>query len=65
MTAIEIIANYLKENGFDGLYSEECGCFLNELAPCDLGIPFECQPGYKCKAELDGEMVDGIGLEKE
>lgn len=43
----KIIEDYLKENGFDGLYYEsECGCSVNDLAPCD-GNPLNCTPGYR------------------
>lgn len=43
-----IIVEYLKEHGFDGLFNEsgECGCELEDLAPCwNLGE--DCEPGFK------------------
>lgn len=46
--AIQIVEKYLKENGFDGLYSDECGCELSDLAPCE-SMSDECHPGYKIK----------------
>lgn len=49
-TTLEIIAEYLKANNYDGLYSEcgcdGCACEIDDLAPCgesSLG----CNPGYK------------------
>ncbi|HUX47305.1 MAG TPA: hypothetical protein VMV58_04765 [Desulfosporosinus sp.] len=42
----EIITDYLKANGFDGLYAEECGCQISDLFPCD-GPCDDCKPGYK------------------
>jgi hypothetical protein len=47
MTVKEIIVKYLKENGFDGLYSDNCGCLVNDLMPCsDYGIDL-CEAGVK------------------
>lgn len=31
------LATWLKENGFDGLCGQECGCSVKELAPCVTG----------------------------
>ncbi|MDP2365057.1 MAG: hypothetical protein Q8M94_14970 [Ignavibacteria bacterium] len=52
MTVKEIIEKYLRENGYDGLFYEECFCEIDDLFPCDedginceLGI--DCEPGYK------------------
>lgn len=46
---IDIVANYLRKNGFDGLVSScgECGCELNDLASCDSAEILACRPGYK------------------
>lgn len=48
MTTIEIIKQYLIDNGFDGLYNEdlECGCELADLEPCD-SLQSNCKAGYK------------------
>lgn len=71
MNVREIIAKYLKDNGFDGLYSPgECGCKLDDLMPCDgIGIscnPEECFPGFlgPCPADC-GEHDFHIGNPKE
>lgn len=46
MTVKEIIEKHLKENGFDGLAGDECGCLLEDLVSC--GGPFDnCVPGIK------------------
>ncbi len=47
MTCAEIIENYLKENGFDGLYCSgaNCACKNGDLFPC-MESPDECIPGY-------------------
>ena len=48
MTTKEIIENYLRENSFDGLVQIdlECGCGLDDLAPCDQ-IGLDCEPAYR------------------
>ena len=47
MNVLEIIAEYLKANGYDGLMNEnDCACELDDLIPC--GEDFStCEPGYK------------------
>ena len=67
MTCKDIIEKYLRNNGFDGLFSEAdggCGCTLDDLAPCptEFRDAFNCQPGYKCTLD-DGE--EGIGPNKQ
>jgi len=34
MTVEEIIKEYLTTNGYDGLCCEDCGCGIDDLAPC-------------------------------
>ncbi len=50
MTVKEILKKYLKDNGYDGLFTDSCGCRVGDLMPClGLGIlnePTDCQPGY-------------------
>ena len=44
-TVREIVTEYLKANGYDGLYGFECGCAIDDLFPC--GEPcLSCSPGY-------------------
>ena len=31
----QIVKEYLKENGYDGLAGDECGCGIENLFPCD------------------------------
>jgi len=52
----EIVTDYLKANGYDGLYNAdvECGCDLNDLMPCG-GYTGCCKPGYKVDCEGCGE----------
>lgn len=48
MTVGEIIYNYLRDHGYDGLYNEDisCDCSISELFPC-IGIVQDCIPGYE------------------
>lgn len=59
MNCKEIIENYLRANGAEGLAGEDCGCGLDDLAPCCDGIPFDCVPAVKVmcdgKPEPDSE----------
>jgi len=69
MNVKEIVSFYLKANGYDGLFGENCGCFANELfakALCNCN-PEKCQPGYKqiiTDRENDAYGKDGIGPKK-
>ena len=42
-----MIAEYLKFNGYDGLYCDECGCELSDLMPCGGEWAIDCVAGYK------------------
>lgn len=48
MNVIDIVYQYLKGGGYDGLVSPDawCGCELCDLRPCDQDIS-ECKPAYK------------------
>lgn len=47
-TVKEILIEYLKAGGFDGLACAEfeCGCFLDDLIPCG-DFCGDCRPGRK------------------
>jgi len=74
MTVKEIVEEYLDENGYDGLYSDDscfgedaCGCRSDDLFPCDdmenWGNPARCKPGYK--KLIDGDWIIGPGEDDE
>ena len=46
MNVKQIVEKYLRENGYDGLYTDECGCCLDDLMPCDE-FCLDCIAGYK------------------
>jgi len=51
MTVYDIIKEWLKENGYDGLCAPdfECGCSLDDFMPCGQPSP-TCEAGHKGKA---------------
>ena len=55
-TVEQILSEYLKKHGYDGLCRDECGCDLDHLAPC-MDYCLDCRPGYKVKAPK-GSGVD-------
>ena len=44
-TVKEIVLEYLREKGFDGLFSDECGCRNQDLGPCGE-MSQDCTAGY-------------------
>lgn len=55
ITVLEIVSDFLKLNGYDGLYNPgECGCSSSNLFPCDEDSQ-SCIAGYirKCKTCSD------------
>ena len=47
MNVKEIVESWLKQNGYDGLAGDGCGCEVGDLMPCDLLHEIECEAGYK------------------
>lgn len=62
-TVTTIVSTYLRLGGFDGLCREECGCGIEDLAPCDMGHSWRCTPAYKwtCSAECPERDTDRYG----
>lgn len=59
MTICEILKKWLKENGYDGLYWDGCGCAIGDLMPCgepnedcSAGIFQPCNCGGGCDFHL-------------
>ena len=54
MKVKEILIDWLKSHGHDGLCNQEiiCGCGLDDFMPCD-GVDMECEPAKKGIAEED------------
>lgn len=45
-TVQKIVKEWLIANGFTGLYTEECGCEIDDLMPC-WNERLNCLAGYK------------------
>ena len=45
MTVKDILTDYLKKNGFDGLANTDCGCKVDDLASCCHDC-LDCEPAY-------------------
>lgn len=60
MTVKEKVIEYLKKNGYDGLYYDnECGCELKDLMSCNSEIE-QCEPGYmQISLEEENEIIIG------
>jgi hypothetical protein len=57
MNCKEIIKTYLVQHSYDGLYTEDCGCFLSDLFPC--GECFEnCRPGIMSTIEQQFPTIE-------
>jgi hypothetical protein len=53
-TVKDILIEYLKQNGFDGLYSPgECGCSIEDLNPCGSDCILACLPGIRKESTSD------------
>lgn len=61
MTAKEIVTQYLKANGYDGLvnFMGECSCVNGDIMPCDLDCIASCSAGYKVPCNPETCKLDG------
>ena len=57
-SAVQCLAGYLREHGYDGLYSDECGCTVDDLAPCGNMSMSYCFAGYSDKREARRQGCD-------
>lgn len=46
MTVKQIVEKYLRDNGYDGLVGNQCGCLLEDLEPCGE-MSSDCQAAYR------------------
>lgn len=44
------VYQWLKENGYDGLCTADCGCRVDDLMPCGK-LPGTCIPGHKRRGD--------------
>lgn len=63
-SVVEIVAAYLREHGYDGLYNDEssegCGCAVDDLRCCGEDMS-ECKPGQRCTFDEGEHRFEGIG----
>ena len=68
----KMLIDALKEKGYEGLCNHDCGCTLDDLAPCAID-PTMCEPGYiwrcdnctdKCEHHREGGFCI-LGSKKE
>ena len=57
-SAVQCLAGYLREHGYDGLYSDECGCPVDDLAPCGNMSMSYCFAGYNDTREARRQGCD-------
>ena len=53
MTIKDIIQNWLRDNNFDGLCNQDCGCGINDIMPCVVNhclVLCDCVPAKKVVA---------------
>jgi len=51
----EIVRGFLLSFGYQGLYSNGCGCRLEDFMPCEEPNVYECKAGYSNNC---GECLD-------
>lgn len=58
-----IIIEFLTAHGYEGLAGNECGCDLDDLAPCGSCVPLDCEAGYRwrCAAGCHRLTDEGEG----
>jgi len=64
MELIDIVKDWLEDNGFNGLFhdSGECACKIDDLMPCG-GPCLECEAGYVVSA-TDDEGEEGFRVSR-
>jgi hypothetical protein len=66
MNVREILVGWLKEHGYDGIFSPDggCSCSVDDMPLCDLAMD-GCRPGYKVKCRCGVGCDFDIAAEKE
>jgi hypothetical protein len=54
-----ILESYLRENGFDGLAYDDCGCGIDDLFPCEQPTR-DCQAAYR-RSVMDDSVCRDCG----
>lgn len=56
MNVKTMVKNYIRQQGMDGLCNDECGCSLDDFAPCGDGPFPECEMARKLIKPKFGEL---------
>ena len=61
-TAKQMVYEMLVKYDYEGLYTDDCGCLLDDLMPCGEWVG-DCKAGDKCRVPAyDGYGTqDGVG----
>jgi hypothetical protein len=54
----EFVLAALRSQGFKGMCDGECGCGIEEFAPCGDGPYSECAPAYALLVPENGVLID-------
>jgi hypothetical protein len=60
MTVRNILEQWLREHGYDGLYTTDCGCKIGDLVPCGEDCT-ECMPGVLTSPDPDEDVEWYVG----
>ncbi len=60
LTVRTMIHHLLVTLGYDGLCTDECGCELDDLMPCDGPNCADCVPGHTKTWIEDGDVCHGL-----
>lgn len=69
MILFDIMKQWIKDNGYDGLFNTEipCACDLGDFMPCEEPS-VNCEPGYRGKdltCDCESDIKYYIAMEKD
>lgn len=64
LTVKDMLTKALKEGGYDGLCNDNCGCAIDDLAPCE-NIGLDCVAAYARNCSPEAECWGWCGVYKE
>lgn len=66
MNVMDAVESYMEQEGFNGLYSHECACTIDDLRPCSddmskcrFGVRIECKACDERDSCDDYVLMDG------
>ena len=62
-TVLETSIHLMKLLGYEGLYSEQCGCTFDDVAPCYDDRIHSCKAGYIIRYDKDNSCPCGDGCD--